>query len=69
MRLGVFGWGRGKGLGALKRKNLSHFFELLIIARLHIGFFASLQFFDVVKIVLIFCPNLAKWTNKLSDYK
>ena len=48
--MGVFGWGRGKEPGALKRKNLSHFFELLIIARLHIGFFASLQFLMLLKL-------------------
>jgi hypothetical protein len=51
MRLGVFGWGWGKGPGALKRKILSHFFKLLIIARLHIcRFFASLQFLMLLKL-------------------
>ena len=52
-------------LGALKRKNLSHFLELLIIARLHKGFFCIFTIFDVVKIVLIFCPNLDKVDKQL----
>ena len=60
--------GRGKEQGALKRRNLSHFQNYLLLLGC-IQVFCISSIFDVVKIVLIFCPNLAKWTNKLSDYK